>query len=73
MIGQRHAGFTVMLADKTALLPKAQLGETRIADNDLLETQQLVAVQWLTAGFADGAAPSLNTVLRRALAFDGVA
>jgi hypothetical protein len=73
MIGQRHAGFAVMLADEAAIPAKARFRKARIADDDLLQAQQLVAVEELAAGLANGAAASLDAVLRRSLALDGEA
>ena len=65
MIGQRHARVAVMLADKAALLAQTELHEAGIADDDLLQAQQLVEIDGSRAGLADGAAPALDTVLRR--------
>ena len=38
VIGQRHARFAVMLADKAALFPQAELHESRVADDDALQS-----------------------------------
>ncbi|WP_312887725.1 hypothetical protein [Mesorhizobium caraganae] len=62
-----------MLADEASFLSQAKSHETGIAEYNSLQTQQLIAIDRLAAGFADGAAPALDSVLRRALALDRVA
>ena len=73
MVRQRHAGVAIMLADKPALLPQTQFDEARIADDDALQTQKLVQIDRTVSRLADGAAPALDAVLRRALSLNGVA
>ena len=63
----------VMLADKAAFRAQAQIDKAVVADDDLLQAQELVEIDRLAAGLADGAAPALHAVLRRVLAFDDVA
>ena len=72
-IRDRHACLAIVLAHKTALGPEAGAQEPKIADHDALQTQQLVEIDGLPTGLCDGAAPSLNAVLPRTLAFDGEA
>ena len=60
MVRQRHARVAIMLADKPALLPQAGFDEARIADDNALQTQQLVTINGTISGLADGAAPALN-------------
>ena len=73
VIGQRHAGFSVMRSDETALPAKSRFYEAGIAEHDMLQAQQFFGIERLPAGFSDGAAPTLDAVLRRALALDGIA
>ncbi len=73
MIGQRHARIPIMLADKAALGSEAEPHEPGIADHDALEPKQLFQIERSATSIADGAAPALDTVLRRTLALDGVA
>ena len=53
--------------------PQSEIDEAVIADDDLLQAQELVEVDWLASGLADGAAPALHAVLRRVFALDDVA
>ncbi len=62
-----------MLADKAAFLSKAQAHKTRIANDNLLEPQQLLEIKRLSAGLTNDTAPSLDTVLGRMLPFNGIA
>lgn len=69
----RHACLPVVLANETALDPQAEPHEPGVPDNDALETQQLVGIDRLQTGLADGSAPSLDARLRPAFSFDGKA
>src|SRR6202047_1362423 len=73
MFRQRRTGFTVMLADETALMTQAQTHIARVANNDALQAKQFVEVDRPAPRLADGPAPALNAILRRMLAFDGKA
>ncbi len=48
------------------------MDKARIADHEPLQSEQLIQVDRLATGFANGPAPTLNTILRRSLPLDGV-
>lgn len=73
VIGKGPARVPVVIADEAALVAKAQPDEALVADDDPLQTQQLLPVDGTSTGLADGAAPALDAVLRRPFALDGVA
>jgi hypothetical protein len=52
-----------MRSDKAAFLSDAQFYETVIPNDNLLETEQFVLIKGLSACLANGAAPTLNTIL----------
>ena len=62
-----------MFSDEAARLSQTQLHESRVADNDRLQSQQFVEVHGMAAGFADGPPPTLKAVLRRVFALDRIA
>ena len=61
-----------MLADEPAILPQAKFDEARVTDDDTLQAQKLIQIDRTTSGLADGAAPALDAILRRALSLDRV-
>ena len=63
----------IVFADEPSLPAKAELHKARIADDDCLKPQQLFKRKRVAPCFANGVAPSLDAVLRRALAFNGIA
>ena len=65
--------FPVVFADEPAFLAEAQVHKTRISDHDGLEPQQFFKGQRMASRLANGAAPTLNAVLRGALSFDSIA
>ena len=73
MIGKRHAGIAIMLANEAAFIPKAKRYEAFFAYHDALESQEFVQVEGVLPGLSDGLSPTLNPVLRRSLTFNGVA
>ena len=44
MIRKRRARAAIMLTNKSTLLPQPELDETRIANNDALQSQQFVEI-----------------------------
>jgi hypothetical protein len=60
MIRDWRVTFTIALADESALLPKAQMHEAFIANDDALQPQQFVDIKRRAACLADGPAPALN-------------
>ncbi len=63
VVRKRHLAFAIMRSDKAAFLSEAQFYETVIPNDNLLETEQFVLIKGLSACLANGAAPTLNTIL----------
>jgi hypothetical protein len=73
MVWDRPLRIVVVLADEAALLAEAELHETLIADHDALQAKKLLLVKRRAASLTDGAAPSLDTILRWPFTFDHIA
>lgn len=73
MVWNWKAGFPVVFADESALYSKAQPDEPRVADYDGLQAQQFVQLDRPPPRFTYRASPTLDSVLRRTLSFNGVA
>ena len=71
MVRDRHARFAVMFSDETAFLPESKLHETRVADHDGLEPQELLQIDGTPPSLGDGLPPAAYPILGGALAFDG--
>ena len=52
---------------------RPSLHKPRITDDDALQAQELVEIDRPLARLTDRATPALDTILRRALALDGIA
>ena len=73
MVGQRHARVAIVLTDKAAFVAQSQPHEAGVADDDALQPQQFVEIDRTASGFADGAPPALDAVVRRILVLNGEA
>jgi len=73
MVGNRKAGFPIVFADESPLFPQAQPDEPRVAYDDGLQPQQFVKLNGPPSRFAYRPSPTLDSVVRRPLAFDGIA
>ncbi len=62
-----------MLANKSTLTSYPHANEAGITDNNALQTLKFIYIDGSLAGFANGTAPSLDAVLRRTLALNGIA
>jgi hypothetical protein len=72
VVGQRHSGVTIVLADKSPFLPKTHPDEARVADDDRLQIQQLVQIDRSAASFTYSASPALDAVLGCTFSFNCV-
>ena len=72
VVGDWHARLAVVLTDKSAFGPQPQMNEAVVSDHNAMQTQEFVLVDRLLPGLANGAGPTLDAVLRRMLALNGV-
>ena len=73
MIRNGALRVAVVLADKAAVLAEAELHETLVPDYNALQAKKLLLVERCASSFANGAAPSLNSILRRPFSFYHIA
>jgi hypothetical protein len=65
-----HAGIAVAVADKTPFVAQAERHKAIVTNDDALQAKQFVEIDRLASGFAEGAAPALDTLSRRMFAFN---
>src|SRR6516164_1289585 len=70
VIGYRPLRIAILLADKASFGSEAELYEALVADDDTLQAQKFLFVDRRASCFANGAPPSLDTILGRPLALD---
>ena len=68
MIRDRTLCVSILFADETTFFAQTQLHKALIPDDDALQSQQLVPIEWCPPCLADGTSPSLNAVLARSSA-----
>ena len=62
-----------MFPNETSFAAQAKAYKPFITNNDALQAQQLIQLERRSPGLAYGSSPTLNSVLRWALALDDVA
>jgi hypothetical protein len=69
----RQAATLLMFTDKPAFLSESKFDKPTIANDDTLESKQFIEIERPSTGFANGPAPSLDTILRRRFSFNRIA
>ena len=72
MVWQRSGGAPVSFADKSSFSAQSKFDEAGIANDNLLQSQKLIEVNWRAACLTDSPSPSLNPILWRIFTFDEV-
>jgi hypothetical protein len=70
MIRNGRAAQAIMLSDKAAISAQAKVYETRIANDEALQSFQFGTVDWMATGLRDNLSRALNAVPGRVFAFN---
>lgn len=73
MVRNGSLRLVVMLTDEPAFLPKAELHEMLITDDNAVQAQEHRLIERRPSCFADDPIPPLDKILRRLLAFHDAA